>query len=135
MTVRAEIARQVETRAGERCEYCHMHQSLQGATFHIEHIIPTSLGGHSELDNLAWSCPGCNLQKSNRTEVMDPETGIRVRLFHPRQDQWAQHFQFRGYAVTGLTPIGRATAAAFEMNPPRRLLIRQAEELFSLFPP
>lgn len=40
MTFRTEIVREVEARAGRRCEYCRMHQALQGATFHVEHIIP-----------------------------------------------------------------------------------------------
>ena len=46
-----------------------MHQSLQGATFHVEHIVPRCLGGLSKLENLAWACPSCNLHKSNRVEV------------------------------------------------------------------
>jgi len=33
-----------------------------------------------------------------------------------------------------LTPTGRATVALLYLNHPRRLLIRQAEELFGLFP-
>lgn len=43
----------VRERAAGRCQYCLMHQSLQGATFHIEHIIPQAKGGSSELPNLA----------------------------------------------------------------------------------
>ena len=43
-----------------------MHQSLQGATFHIEHVIPRIRGGTSELDNLALACPSCNLPKADR---------------------------------------------------------------------
>jgi hypothetical protein len=38
----AETVRQVEDRAQQRCEYCRMHQALQGATFHVEHIVPSS---------------------------------------------------------------------------------------------
>jgi hypothetical protein len=38
---------QVELRAGGRCEYCQMYQSLQGATFHVEHIVPRCRGGSS----------------------------------------------------------------------------------------
>jgi plasmid maintenance system antidote protein VapI len=30
-----------------------MHESLQGATFHVEHVIPKSKGGESSLENLA----------------------------------------------------------------------------------
>ena len=53
----AETVRAVEARAKQRCEYCRMHQALQGATFHVEHILPTSAGGSDELSNLAWACP------------------------------------------------------------------------------
>ena len=47
-------AAMVRSRAGNRCEYCQMHQSLQGATFHVEHISPRASGGLSTPDNLAW---------------------------------------------------------------------------------
>lgn len=57
MTLSYEIECKVDQRAAGRCEYCQLHQSLQGATFHVEHIIPRSRGGTSQLDNLAWACP------------------------------------------------------------------------------
>jgi len=66
MMSRREREQYVETRAAGRCEYCRMHQSLQDTTFHVEHVIPQSRGGHSQLDNLAWTCPSCNLRKANR---------------------------------------------------------------------
>ena len=37
--------------------------------------------------------------------------------------------------VVGRTPVGRATVAALNLNHPRRVLIREAEEGFDLFPP
>ena len=112
-----------------------MHQALQGATFHIEHVVPSSCGGPSTPDNLAWACPGCNLKKSNRLTIVDPETGAVVSLFNPRQEPWSAHFAWQEHEVVGLTPVGRALVAAFELNHPRRVLIRQAEELFGFFPP
>lgn len=127
------MAAEVEARAGNRCEYCRMHQPLQGATFHVEHIIPSIHGGPTELDNLAWACPGCNLKKSDRTEVIDPVTNQTVRLFHPRHDNWSQHFAWEEYCLVPLTPIARALIAAFDLNHPRRQRIREAEELFGLF--
>ncbi len=130
-----ETARAVEARAGERCEYCHMHQDLQGATFHVEHIVPTSRGGTSELDNLAWCCPSCNLSKSDRIEAVDPDEGQSVALFNPRRDAWHEHFRWDGYILVGQTPLGRATAIALNLNHSRRILIRRAEQLFNLFPP
>jgi hypothetical protein len=111
-----------------------MHQSLQGASFHVEHIVPLSLGGTDDVDNLAWACPGCNLKKSNRVTAVDPATGMEVRLFHPRRDRWEEHLTWQGYFLVGLTPMGRALIAAFDLNHTRRYQIRQAEELFNLFP-
>ena len=135
MTSRRDIARQVEERARGRCEYCRMHQSLQGATFHLEHVLPQSRGGYAQLDNLAWACPSCNLHKANRVESVDPDTGNQVPLFNPRLGNWHAHFRWDGYRVVGQTPIGRATVAALVLNHPRRMQIREAEELFALFPP
>ncbi len=132
---KAELQRLVEARARQRCEYCRMHQSLQGASFHVEHIEPVSLGGTDDPDNLAWACPGCNLKKSNRVMIIDPATGTEVRLFHPRRDHWEEHLSWEGYSLIGLTPTGRALIAAFDLNLERRCRIRQAEALFHLFPP
>jgi hypothetical protein len=131
----AETTRTVESRAGGRCEYCRMHQALQGATYHVEHILPTSRHGGSGLDNLAWCCPSCNLSKSDRIEVDDPDSGGTLPLFNPRRDSWGEHFRWNGFDLIGQTPLGRATALALNFNSPRRILIRQAEQFFDLFPP
>jgi 5-methylcytosine-specific restriction endonuclease McrA len=132
----AETTRQVIARAANRCEYCRMHQSLQGATFHIEHIVPQSAGGPDTADNLALSCPSCNLGKSNRVLVPDAQTNTDVPLFNPRADLWADHFSWdEDWRIVGLTAIGRATIAALNLNHPRRVRIREAEEWFDLFPP
>jgi len=112
-----------------------MHQSLQGATFHVEHIVPASRGGPTTLDNLAWCCPSCNLHKSDRTHAIDPDTDQPAALFHPRQDDWNEHFDWFEYGLTGRTATGRATITALKLNAERRLLIRRAEEMFKLFPP
>jgi hypothetical protein len=112
-----------------------MHQALQGASFHIEHITPQSAGGADGLDNLALACPGCNLKKSNRMTVTDPESGTELPLFNPRVDRWAEHFEWDGARVVGRTPTGRAMIAAFDLNHTRRVMIRGAEALFDLFPP
>jgi hypothetical protein len=135
MTNWADISRQVRKRAGGRCEYCRMHESLQGATFHLEHICPRAAGGGFVLDNLALACPSCNLHKSDRLRLTDAETGIEVSLFDPRRDQWTEHFHFIEFHVAGLSPVGRAAIAAFDLNSERRIRIRQAESLFGLFPP
>lgn len=135
MKASTALADQVIRRAGERCEYCRMHQALQGAAFHIEHIIPESRGGVTDSMNLALACPTCNLCKSDRTEAIDPETNAVAPMFHPRRDSWTEHFEWDAYEVRGKTAVGRATLAALDFNHRRKVLIRQAEESFGLFPP
>ena len=133
--VSAAIRELVRSRAGNRCEYCRMHQSLQGATFHVEHIVPRFSGGSDDADNLAWACPSCNLHKSDRTEVAGDDASASVALFHPRRDCWSNHFEWDEYAIVPTTEVGRVTAEALDLNHERRQKIRQAEQLFGLFPP
>ena len=130
-----EIVAEVYARAGDRCEFCKMHQALQGASFHVEHVIPSVRGGLTQPENLALACPSCNLHKSDRTEVVDPQNGVVVPLFNPRRDDWHDHFRWNGYQLEGLTAIGRVTIVALKLDAPRRITIRQAEEFFELFPP
>jgi hypothetical protein len=112
-----------------------MHQSLQGATFHVEHVIPQSDGGADSLDNLCLACPSCNLHKSNLTTATDPESGQRVPLFRPGSMRWAEHFDWVGFRLVGRTASGRATIELLDLNSERRVRIREAEALFALFPP
>lgn len=112
-----------------------MHQALQGATFHIEHIVPKTAGGETVSSNLALACPGCNLHKSDRILVADPDSSDFVPLFNPRIDVWSQHFDWSGYRLLGKSQIGRATISALHLNSERRLRIREVEERFGLFPP
>jgi hypothetical protein len=44
MAVPETLSQAVRLRADGRCQYGLMHESLQGATFHVEHIIPQSKG-------------------------------------------------------------------------------------------
>jgi hypothetical protein len=112
-----------------------MRESLQGATFHIEHVILQCRGGLSDLENLVLACPRCNLRKAGRITAIDPATGGDVRLFHPLLQLWPEHFHFSGYQIEGLTAVGRATVEALDLNHPRRQRIREVEGAFGLFPP
>lgn len=50
-------------RDGYVCGYCGEKISNP----HCDHIIPHSLGGSNEPDNLVTACPSCNLSKHART--------------------------------------------------------------------
>ena len=112
-----------------------MSQGLQGATFHVEHIVPRSKGGATSEDNLALACPSCNLGKADAVEDADPDTGNRVPLYNPRHHPWDEHFQVDGARIVGVTGIGRATVVRLEMNMGRRLRIREQEASLGWWPP
>jgi len=103
-----------------RCAYCHTLTSVTGARLVIDHIIPEAAGGQTARENLCLACHSCNEFKGAQVEAQDPLTGKYVPLFHPRQQQWHEHFCWSedGSETIGLTPVGRATVAALNMNHP-----------------
>jgi hypothetical protein len=111
-----------------------MHQSLQGATFHIEDVIPRVHGGASDLDNLALACPSCNLHEADRVSSTVENDSAVVALFHPRKDVWSDHFEWDDYQLLGKSDVGLLTIQLFNPNHERRIKIRKAEQLFDLFP-
>jgi 5-methylcytosine-specific restriction endonuclease McrA len=58
-----QIRDQVLARDGSVCAYCHGETTSP----HIDHVIPLSRGGSSELTNLVVACPRCNISKGDRT--------------------------------------------------------------------
>jgi 5-methylcytosine-specific restriction endonuclease McrA len=53
----------VVRRAGNRCEYCQLPAQLQVGGFEVDHILPRSQGGQTEMANVALACPHCNAHK------------------------------------------------------------------------
>lgn len=73
----------------------------------------------------------------HRTSAVDTLTGRRVRLFHPRRDQWAEHFQWieNGEIIEGRTSIGRATVIALGLNRPLLVAARREWVCVGWHPP
>ena len=133
--VPAALARKVRERAKAVCEYCRLPQSEQEATFHIDHVHPTTLGGVTRLNNLALACVTCSLCKAARFSVRDSVTEQFVPIFHPRRDLWSDHFEWTAqWRVVGLTPTGRATISALKMNRPAIVAIRRLLAELKRFP-
>jgi 5-methylcytosine-specific restriction endonuclease McrA len=121
----ATLRNLVRQRAGNRCEYCRLHQThVPYSTFHIDHIIPRKHGGSDNPSNLALACNRCNRHKGSNLTGIDPESGTIIPLFHPRNDTWVDHFAFREALIVGLTPIGRATVYVLNINARERMQLR-----------
>jgi len=117
--------RLVNERAGQRCEYCHLHRNHQAvAALQVEHITARQHKGDDSVENLALAGLRCNLHKGTNLVGRDPESGAVTTLFHPRQHVWTEHFELRDGQIIGLTAIGRTTAALFQMNTPDRIELR-----------
>jgi len=117
----------VRERAGNRCEYCLLHQDDSPlAVLHVEHIIPKKHGGSDDPDNLALACIDCNLHKGPNLTGIDPETNEVTELFHPRHHWWGDHFAWDGIYIIGQTAIGRTTVRVLEMNADDQLALRSS---------
>ena len=118
---------QVRERAQNACEYCHLHQDDSPlAALHIEHIIPKTHGGSDDLDNLALARIDCNLHKGTNLTGIDPETNEVTELFHPRRQDWNEHFGLQGVHVIGKTETGRTTIRVLNMNSDDQVALRSS---------
>ncbi len=123
-------------RADNRCEYCHAPELVFNDLFKVEHIVPVSHGGSDNTDNLALACRSCNKYKADFQTGTDPDTQTTTRLFHPRQDEWSQHFRYEEEIgeVQGRTPVGRATSDRLQMNRAAQIAARRLWMQLDLFP-
>ena len=115
----------VRERAKSRCKYCRLPQPASALRFHVEHITARQHGGSDDPANLALACPECNFQKGTNLSGIDPDTGAVTPLFHPRRDQWLDHFRRDGARLVGKSPTGRTTVWLLEMNTGDRLRWRE----------
>ena len=132
--ITAALRRLVRRRAGNRCEYCRIHQHDDALlSFHVEHIIARQHHGTDRPSNLALACHKCNRAKGpNLAGRIGDET---VPLFHPRKQKWERHFRWVGPRIVGRTKTGRATVLVLDLNAPRRVVLREALIVSGLFPP
>lgn len=133
----ASDRQRVAERASQVCEYCQSQQRYSPDPYSAEHIRPRAQGGTSDLENLAWSCLGCNGHKYTSTVATDPATGREVALYNPRADRWADHFvwstDFR--IVVGISAIGRATVERLQLNRAGVVELRQLLHSVGRHPP
>ena len=115
----------VRRRAKGQCEYCHLPQAAAPfLTFHIEHVQAQQHVEDDSLENLALACPDCNRHNGPNLTTIDPQTRLIVRLFHPRQDEWDSHFEYRAALIVGRTSVGEATIRLLQMNSVERVEMR-----------
>ena len=121
-------------RAGYRCEYCLIRQEDTGLMHEVDHIVGRKHGGLSTLDNLAYACAVCNRLKGSDVASVDPDTGEVVRPFHPRRDQWNDHFYLDAAHVMPRTRPARMTIRVLRLNSVERLAERRLLQELDVYP-
>ena len=112
------LRRKVAAKAHHRCGYCLTSQRISGAQMHIDHMIPISKGGASDETNMWLACAWCNSYKGDKIRALDPETEEEAPLFNPSTQCWSDHFRWSddSLRIIGLTPTGRSTVLALQLN-------------------
>ena len=82
-------------------------------------------GGQTTLDNLAYACFPCNVNKSSDVGTVLLPQRIFVRLFNPRTERWEDHFSVAAGMLYAKTDIGSATIKVLKMNEIERIIERK----------
>jgi hypothetical protein len=121
--VSEKMRKLVAKRAECRCEYCRIYEADGFIKFQIEHIISIKHGGKTITENLAYSCPICNSNKGTDLATI-LEDGSIIRIFHPRKDDWFEHFEVISSEIVAKTNVGAATIKLLELNTINRVIER-----------
>lgn len=103
----------------------------------VEHIVPLAAGGTDAEENLWLACRNCNGFKHSKTHATDPLTNLETRIFNPRKQDWAEHFEFNPERaeIIGKTPCGRATVVALRLNYEQAVKARTLWVSVGFYPP
>ena len=123
----AAVRARVRAAARNRCGYCQSSQRYVLGMLEIDHLNPKARGGTDAEANLWLACRMCNSFKRTQITARDPLYGRRVRLFNPRRQRWARHFQWSedGTRILGRTACGRATVLALQLNHVMAVMVRR----------
>ena len=137
MAISKRLRAKIHRAAGNRCGYCLSPQELVLHELEIDHIIPIGSGGSDGEENLWLACRACNMWKGVQKDAIDPVTGNVVALYNPREQNWHEHFRWSddGARIIGLTPTGRATVVAINLNNIISVMVRRNWIKANLHPP
>lgn len=128
------LRREVAKRAQYRCEYCRRPEIDSFIRYQSDHIVSRKHGGKTILENLAHTCPICNNAKGTDLSTILNDENSLIRLFHPRKDNWFDHFKVEDGLILPKTEIGEGTIKLLKLNDVNRILERLDLIEAGLFP-
>ena len=102
-----------------------MNQDYAGFAHELDHIIAEKHGGLTESANLAYACKLRNRFKGSDIASIDVKIGELTPFYHPRQQQWEDHFELDGPTIVPVSQIGRVTERLLKFNQAERLILRK----------
>ena len=125
-SISAALRQKIIQRANNNCEYCLVPEAFLATVFHIDHIRSVKHGGKTVFENLALACPHCIQNKGTDVGTfIDDNDEHLVRLFNPRKDVWAEHFEIYEGAILSKSKIGEATIKILDFNEVERIIFRK----------
>jgi len=119
-----------------RCAYCDDHHHYSGGynAYHVEHFAPKERFPHLEFtyENLLYSCPYCNISKSNKWVGKDENENIvgEQGFVDPCTPEYNMHLQRNSDGSIGyLTPIGEYIYSELKLYLKRHQLIYNIEKV------
>ncbi len=85
-------------RDGFRCQICGATQK-DGVKLHVDHILPVSKGGRTEMSNLRTLCERCNMGKRDKIETPQVDEALTPDEFAERYAQPIGFFDSSGNEV------------------------------------
>jgi hypothetical protein len=120
-------------KSGMCCEYCLVDRedTFFGLVFDCliaeKHLF-------FPLRHMYHVCLTCDRFQGSDIATLDANTRDLLRLFHPRQDVWKEHFELEGVKIFGKTQIGEATVRLLRLNLEERLLERELLQSLGRYP-
>ncbi len=123
--ISVDLRQQVYDLAQGYCEYCLISEKVVFFVHQVDHIIAEKHGGLTDITNLALACIICNKYKGSDIASIDVESDDVVRLYHPRRDNWHEHFLLSAAKIMPLTAMGRVTVNLWQFNRVERIAERE----------
>ena len=75
MTISKRLRYEILNRDGFACVYC----GADAKQLHVDHVMPTALGGSDDPSNLVTSCQDCNLGKASSSPNAEQVAAVDAR--------------------------------------------------------
>ncbi len=104
-TISNKLKSLVMIRDNSTCQMCGKNVKDDHIKVHIDHIVPYSWGGKTELDNLQVLCSECNEGKKNFVESENPSLMIEISKATNTKDRLRLYLEYHKNTVVDVNKL------------------------------